>query len=649
MDYRPFPVLVVDDEVENLDAFRLNFGRKFTVLTATCGVDGLEIARKERIAVAIADQRMPDMPGTEFLAELRKVRPDAVRMILTGYTDLESVIAAVNEGKIARYITKPWEARDLESVVRQAIDHFRRGVERRRRLRELNAYNRILSLIAADLGLSRVVKEVLELVALDFNYARTFLLLGDAAADEMGGQAVLRESGAKPKVVKICAPIRGPDAPLAAVVAATGGFSAERFAFAASAGGAPVEFAGGPFYGAPLAVGGRVVGLLCADRGNGRDRTDRDDARFIATMASQLSLAAGGWLTAENLQRKGVPPVEGSGPTKDPTQVPKRQRATVPKPDFADYPVLLVDEDPASRQAFRSNFGETFHVFTAETVHEAVDLCRRKGPSVIVVGQGMRGRTTAGSGREVVSGIDLLAEMRDRDPDCVRIVLTRDGDIEEIIGAVNRGLVYRYLSTPWDVRELGNALRDAVAYYHELSDSRRAMREAEVVNRLMTVVAGETDPLRVAEQALRIATEDLGYDRAYFFEYDEPTGHLARGRMSARERVETATVERLRIPVIRGGGCFATAVLDGKARRSSDGPTVPGGVEIEFHDRRTTLAVPIGGAEPLGVIAFELAHGTAREIKSGDETTAETIAEVLAVSMKHARRLAELTRAKERA
>src|SRR5688500_5576327 len=110
MDYRGLPVLVVDDEVENLDAFTLNFGRKFTLRTASSGAAALEIAQKENIAVAIADQRMPGMLGTDFLAEFRKLRPDAIRMIVTGYTDLESVIAAINDGQISRYITKPWDA-----------------------------------------------------------------------------------------------------------------------------------------------------------------------------------------------------------------------------------------------------------------------------------------------------------------------------------------------------------------------------------------------------------------------------------------------------------------------------------------------------------------------------------------------------------
>ncbi|HUR27419.1 MAG TPA: response regulator, partial [Planctomycetota bacterium] len=204
MEYRKFPVLVVDDEVENLDAFTLNFGRKFTIKTASSGKDALELAKTESFAVVIADQRMPGMLGTDFLAEFRKIRPDAVRMILTGYTDLESVIAAINDGQISRYITKPWEARDLESVVKNAIDHYRRGLERRRRYRELTAYNRVLQLISGERSLSRVVKEVLELIALEFGYARTFLLLGDPSGERpLKGQVVLHGADGKPQVKKI--------------------------------------------------------------------------------------------------------------------------------------------------------------------------------------------------------------------------------------------------------------------------------------------------------------------------------------------------------------------------------------------------------------------------------------------------------------
>lgn len=648
MEHRKFPVLIVDDEVENLDAFTLNFSRKFTIRTASSGKEGLEIAKGEPIAVAIADQRMPGMLGTDFLAELRKLRPDAVRMIVTGYTDLESVIAAINDGQISRYITKPWEAREIESVVKNAIDHYRRGIERRRRFRELTAYNRVLQLIAGERSLSRVVKEVLELVAIEFGYAHTFLLLGDTQGDRpLKGQVVLRGPGGKPQVKKISAAAKGSDAPLAQIVAAHAGFSAERFSFSAvpaektSTGESEgtsemLEFSCSPFYGAPLIVEGRVVGILAADRGEtgGMPRTDRDDARFIATLAAQIALATGGHLTAESLQRKSRGSrerEESSRPTRDPSRA---KRVTAPKRvDTRHYPVLLVDDDPGALELFRLNFTSQYDVLTTRSPREALDIVRNRQVAVILTDQRMPD----------MSGIELLSELRDNDPDCVRIILTGYSDIDDIIGAVNRGLVYRYITKPWDAREVSAALKSSIEYYHELVESRRLLREAEFVNRVMSVAGSEPDADRLADAALAIAVSDLGYDRAYLFRYDESSGHLVSGRAAAREGESApAAIEKMRIPVIQGGGLLATVALTMEPARSTEGPHVAGGVEIAVPNRKVTLAVPIGNTSPLGVLAAELSRASTRDFSASDELTLSTLSEVIAVSMQQARRIAEL-------
>jgi len=647
MEYRKFPVLVVDDEVENLDAFKLNFSRKFTVRTAGSGAEALEIAKAENFAVAIADQRMPGMLGTDFLAEFRKIRPDAVRMILTGYTDLESVIAAINDGQISRYITKPWEAREIESVVKNGIDHYRRGQERRRRYREVSAYNRVLQLISGERSLSRVVKEVLELIALEFGFARTFLLLGDPQGERpLKGQVVLHGEDGRPRVKKISTPAKGADAPIAQIIAAPGGFSAERFTFSAAPAeksgseegtAEMMEFACGPFYGAPLVVDGRVVGVLAADKGEasgGSPRTDRDDARFIATLAAQIALATGGHLTSESLQRKGSTGgrEESSRPTKDPTLRPKQRPSAPRKLDPKNYPVLLVDDDGPTLDVFKLNFGNAFDVLSTRSPKEALEIAKNRQVAVILTDQRM----------PEMSGIELLSELRDNDPDCVRMILTGYSDIDDIIGAVNRGLVYRYITKPWEQLEVSNALKTAIEYYHELVESRRLLREAEVVNRIMTVVAAESDTDRVVEATLAVAVTDLGYDRAYVFDYDEPSGHLVRGRAAAKEGEGLPSLEKMRIPVIQGGGLLATVALTMQSGRSSEGPHAPGGVEIAVANRKTTLAVPIGTGKPLGVLAAELSRANNRDFSSSDELTLATISEVLSISMTQSRRLAEL-------
>jgi len=127
-----FTILCVDDEPNILSALRRLFRPQgYTVRVAGGGAEGLTVIDAERIDLIISDMRMPGMDGAAFLAEACKRQPDAVRLLLTGYADMESTIAAINAGHIARYISKPWNDQDVLLTVREAL-------ERRALLREKN-------------------------------------------------------------------------------------------------------------------------------------------------------------------------------------------------------------------------------------------------------------------------------------------------------------------------------------------------------------------------------------------------------------------------------------------------------------------------------------------------------------------------------
>lgn len=116
-------ILVVDDEPDNLDLLYRTFHREYRVLKANSGPSGLEILEKEdEVAIIISDQRMPVMSGTEFLSLTATRYPDIIRIILTGYTDVEDLVDAINSGKVYKYVTKPWDADDLKSIVKQALE-----------------------------------------------------------------------------------------------------------------------------------------------------------------------------------------------------------------------------------------------------------------------------------------------------------------------------------------------------------------------------------------------------------------------------------------------------------------------------------------------------------------------------------------------
>ncbi len=117
-------VLCIDDETHNLEALERLLRKKYKTVTASSGAEGLKALEKDSFSLIISDQKMPEMTGVEFFMQAKQKQPEAVRVLLTGYTDLESVISAINQGQIYRYITKPWEPEEFLGIVRQAIEVY---------------------------------------------------------------------------------------------------------------------------------------------------------------------------------------------------------------------------------------------------------------------------------------------------------------------------------------------------------------------------------------------------------------------------------------------------------------------------------------------------------------------------------------------
>lgn len=118
------PVLYVDDEENNLISFKATFRIKFNVFIALSGDEAIQLLEKEKIEVIITDQRMPNMTGVEFLEKVLILHPDPMRILLTGYTDMAAVVAAINKGKIFHYLTKPWNEEELEMTIIRAHDAY---------------------------------------------------------------------------------------------------------------------------------------------------------------------------------------------------------------------------------------------------------------------------------------------------------------------------------------------------------------------------------------------------------------------------------------------------------------------------------------------------------------------------------------------
>jgi response regulator RpfG family c-di-GMP phosphodiesterase len=117
-------VLYVDDEVHNLNSFKAGFRRLFNVFTAESAAEGLKVIETEEIHVIITDQRMPVMTGIEFLESIIPKYPDPIRILLTGYADINAVIDAINKGQVYRYIQKPWMDEDLRINIEKAFEIY---------------------------------------------------------------------------------------------------------------------------------------------------------------------------------------------------------------------------------------------------------------------------------------------------------------------------------------------------------------------------------------------------------------------------------------------------------------------------------------------------------------------------------------------
>jgi len=171
---RKLKLMVVDDERDNLDLLYRTFRKEFQVHRADSGIKALEVLeQQEEMAIIISDQRMPEMNGTEFLEKTVEQFPDTIRILLTGYTDVEDLVDAINAGKVFKYIVKPWTPTDLKAVVEQAAETYKvikkRTNELRRSLRRESLMNGVMSAIRESLDYGSMLQTIVETIGSNFD------------------------------------------------------------------------------------------------------------------------------------------------------------------------------------------------------------------------------------------------------------------------------------------------------------------------------------------------------------------------------------------------------------------------------------------------------------------------------------------------
>jgi putative two-component system response regulator len=197
MQAEKFRLLVVDDEADILDSIKRAFRRDYEVLTANSGQAGIDLLRAERVDLIISDQRMPDVSGDMVLKFALEHQPQAIRILLTGYADMESLVRCVNEAGIYKYISKPWEPENLRLTVLRALESL--SLERRLKLASeqlKSAYLDAVSMLSVacegkdeDTGFHvRRVQFYTEALALELGVAAS-------EAEHMGVMSILHDIG----------------------------------------------------------------------------------------------------------------------------------------------------------------------------------------------------------------------------------------------------------------------------------------------------------------------------------------------------------------------------------------------------------------------------------------------------------------------
>ncbi|MGJ3253241.1 MAG: SpoIIE family protein phosphatase [Elainellaceae cyanobacterium] len=192
-DGEKLKLLVVDDESDNLDLLYRTFRRHFVVFRAASGPEALQILEQHgEMAIIISDQRMPMMKGTEFLSRTVEAFPDTIRIVLTGYTDVEDLVGAINTGKVFKYVTKPWNPDALQSMVLQASETYRvikhRTHELRRALRRESLFNTVTTAIRESLDYRSMLQTIVQTLGETFD-AAICILHPVVSTHDSGGKA----------------------------------------------------------------------------------------------------------------------------------------------------------------------------------------------------------------------------------------------------------------------------------------------------------------------------------------------------------------------------------------------------------------------------------------------------------------------------
>ncbi|WP_161794804.1 HD domain-containing phosphohydrolase [Desulfonatronum thioautotrophicum] len=200
-------ILFVDDDQNILDAFRRNFRKDYALETATSVREAAKIiAQKGPFAVVVSDMRMPKVDGVQFLTRLKEICPDTVRIMLTGYADMQSSIAAVNEGSVFRFLTKPCTAQNMKRVLEDALRQYRLVVAEKQLLEQtlsgsIKVLTELLAMVNPDaFGRANRIHRLVRQIALHLGVTKTWEMENAALLSQIG--CMLLPSAAMQQIIQ---------------------------------------------------------------------------------------------------------------------------------------------------------------------------------------------------------------------------------------------------------------------------------------------------------------------------------------------------------------------------------------------------------------------------------------------------------------
>jgi len=309
--------------------------------------------------------------------------------------------------------------------------------------------------------------------------------------------------------------------------------------------------------------------------------------------------------------------------------------------DYREYPILFVDDEPENLRVFELTFRREFEIRTARSGEEALQSLHDHPAALVLSDHRMGG----------MSGVELLAKVREVDARTVRILVTAYGDAATLSDAINNGWIYRYVAKPWRPEEMRLTLRTGIEMYALYREREELLLEMEALNRAAKLLNRELELVPLLDRILTTVTDDFGFDGATVFLFDESGRRLQAVRSSPREEGGVAArLLDLDIPAETAPG-FVTRLREGRSQvvRMSELTTLEGPVrrfatEVAADE---IVAMPLlGHAGVIGALVVDNRRG-GEGFGGSDYTLLDGLSAQAVIAIENARLVADLKRERE--